>query len=512
MKASKPFTLAHCRIEPSDLTLRFDGDNKQPLQPKFIEVLCYLAEHCPRVITREELIENVWDDNNYVGEKALNNAVWQLRKSLKGVNGDDDVIKTIRKVGYQLLVEPIWQDTSVETNAQGETHTKPSPTLRTPHRHHRRLQQYLPYALISLLAMLLMWSLFTRESVTQQPKITQITKAPGSELFVAPSPDGRYVVYKWLSPDNKVDLYMQDRLHTEIKPQQLTFDTHDEGHSVWSNDGQFLYFSRKNKAKQQCEIIRLKVDSHQETPMTNCPMHGGYYYLDISPDDKTLAFHGYSEPADDAGIYFLDLTGADTRPYRFSCAHNCGYKDRDFAFSPDGKSIAVSRRTNRFAENIYLVDLASKTAKPLTRGEEDIVGLSWHPDGKQIVYATQNADVRKGYILDVANKTRVELDIDGFSYPAFAKTSKALFFQQRQESYHIVSLPLGQTIASSPFLVVQSDFNHHSPDYSAKAKKFARLTYRVLRIMVSQQRWQRTQTTDPPKNHYSLSQLVARRQ
>ncbi|MCJ8271277.1 MAG: winged helix-turn-helix transcriptional regulator, partial [Psychrosphaera sp.] len=392
MKASKPFTLANCTVEPTDLTLQFVDGDKLPLQPKFIEVLCYLAEHFPRVITREELIENVWDDNVYVGEKALNNAVWQLRKSLKGINGDDDVIKTIRKVGYKLLVEPIWPERQEGQEGQ-DVETAQSIMVATPTKlKPATLRQYLPYALISFLGLLLLWSLVTRESVIEQPKVTQITKAPGSELFVAPSPDGRYVVYKWLSPDNKVNLYMQDRLHTELKPKQLTFDDFEEGHSVWSNDGQYLFFSRKNKADKRCEIIRLKVTSHQEKTLANCPMDGGYYYLDISPDDKILAYHGYSEPADDAGIYFLELDLNDARPYRFSCANNCGYKDRDFAFSPYGLSIAVSRRSNRFNENIYLVDLASKTATPLTQGEEDIVGLSWHPDGKKIVYATQKAD------------------------------------------------------------------------------------------------------------------------
>ena len=216
----------------------------------------------------------------------------------------------------------------------------------------------------------------------------------------------------------------------------------------------------------------MKVTSHQEKHISHCPVKGGYYYLDISPDGSILAYQGYNEPDDKSGIYFIALDQENAKPYRFSCANNCGYKDRDMAFSPDGKKIAVTRRNNRFNENIFLVDLTTKAFEQLTEGEEDIVGLTWHPNNEQIVYATQQADVRKGYILETDTKTKHELNIEGFSYPAFAKKNATLFYQQRTEKYHIASLQLNNAIAASPFPVVQSDYNHHYPNYSSVAKKF----------------------------------------
>ena len=83
MKFNQAFTIGNCQIIPIEYAIKFDEHEKQSLQPKFIEVLCYLAEHYPRVIPREELIENVWAGNIYVGEKALTNAIWHLRQNLK---------------------------------------------------------------------------------------------------------------------------------------------------------------------------------------------------------------------------------------------------------------------------------------------------------------------------------------------------------------------------------------------------------------------------------------------
>jgi DNA-binding winged helix-turn-helix (wHTH) protein len=106
MKFDQAFIIGKCKVIPIEYAIKFDGLSKQSLQPKFIELLCYLAKHFPRVIPRDELIENVWAGNSYVGEKALTNAIWHLRQSLKGVNKEGDAIETIRKVGYRLLVAP----------------------------------------------------------------------------------------------------------------------------------------------------------------------------------------------------------------------------------------------------------------------------------------------------------------------------------------------------------------------------------------------------------------------
>ena len=96
-----------------EYALQKENDKKISLQPKFIEVLVYLAEQYPRIVPRQELIENVWKGNHYVGEKALTNAIWHLRKSLES-SGQDPYIETIRKTGYRLLVKPEAIATEVE--------------------------------------------------------------------------------------------------------------------------------------------------------------------------------------------------------------------------------------------------------------------------------------------------------------------------------------------------------------------------------------------------------------
>ncbi|WDE11395.1 winged helix-turn-helix domain-containing protein [Thalassomonas haliotis] len=463
MKVNQAFSLGCCHVLPLESAIKIAEQEKQSLQPKFIEVLHYLAREYPRVIPREELINQVWDGNDYVGEKGLTNAIWHLRQKLNAVIEDGEAIETIRKVGYRLLIQPQWNKAVPEP-----AETSFSPATDTGINLAQKPKLPLTRILLSLCLLLTLAGiyLFNQPRGLPQAKIIPVTKDPGTELFPAPSPDGRYVAYQWRTPSGTSNLYLKDLQHGKVAAKQLTFDSASEGHSVWSHSGNYLYFARYNSKQETCDIVQLDIALNQETNLTACPATGGYYYMDISPDDKTLAFRG-SEPGEEhSGIYFFDLKNRGQKPKRFSCLQNCGYKDRDFAFSPDGRSLAVTRRVNRFNENLYLVDLTTKAEKPLTTGEEDIVGISWHPQGQYLVYATQRADIRRGFILDVNNLSKQDIGIEGFSYPAFAKQSGALYYHQRKENYQLASFALNMDVATSPFPLLQSEFSYLYPDYS----------------------------------------------
>lgn len=486
MKLARSFQIGSCLVNPLEYTVTFaDNDNdKQSMQPKFIDVLSYLASHHPRIIPRDELIDEIWQGNGYVGKKALTNAVWNLRKNLTPACPDEEIIETIRNVGYRLLVEPKWQGELATKENSPASAEATAVTEKLPTQKITATRQYSVPLIISvtvLFTAFLINNLFFNNSneqvshTTETKKITQITKAPGSERFASPSPDGKFIVYKSLKPEKPSQLFLQDISQPQLPAKQLTFGAVKVGESVWSNDGKYLYFAQKNihkdAKKNTCSVMRLNVLTNQSKIINHCTPQKGYYYIDISPDDKVLAYHSYDDDLENSGIYFLSLDDENAQATRFSCQQGCNYDDLDMAFSPDGKKIAVSRRFNRFSENIYLIDLASQKTIQLTQTEEDIVGLTWHPSGKYIVYGSQHADVRSAFAINITDKSISNLHMEPFSYPAFSKKTAELFYQQLDEDYHIASLQLKGTVAASPFPVIQSDFNHHYPDYSASADK-----------------------------------------
>ena len=203
MQLDHAYRLGAFRIEPLECALYHDEQGKQTLQPKFIEVLNYLVAHYPRVVSRQELIDSVWLGNEYVGEKALTNAVWNLRKALKS-DADQEIIETIRKTGYRLLVEP----EKIE-----------APQSEDPPESNRlwQLVSGFKYRIaLSVVLVLLVVSLVLREPPHDHQIPVTVTTEPGLELFPAPSPDGRYVVYKWIGPDGQVDLFKRDLEQPEL--------------------------------------------------------------------------------------------------------------------------------------------------------------------------------------------------------------------------------------------------------------------------------------------------------
>jgi Tol biopolymer transport system component len=92
--------------------------------------------------------------------------------------------------------------------------------------------------------------------------------------------------------------------------------------------------------------------------------------------------------------------------------------------------------------------------------------MSWFGDSQKLVFATQRADNRFGYVIDIESRVSQALNLTGFSYPSIAKQSQQLYYQERKENSSLVSLQLNDAIASSPFPVLQSNFTYESPDYS----------------------------------------------
>jgi len=59
-----------------------DGVHARELEPLLFKLLCYFIEHNERIISRQELADNIWQQS-YVDDNAINRAISELRKALK---------------------------------------------------------------------------------------------------------------------------------------------------------------------------------------------------------------------------------------------------------------------------------------------------------------------------------------------------------------------------------------------------------------------------------------------
>lgn len=76
-----------------------------PLQKKESTILELLVKNYPKVVSREQLLEELWDDQSFVDENTLNVNMTRVRKKLQDYNVVS-TIETVRGAGYRLVLHP----------------------------------------------------------------------------------------------------------------------------------------------------------------------------------------------------------------------------------------------------------------------------------------------------------------------------------------------------------------------------------------------------------------------
>ena len=99
--ASKPSILKEGKlsIDVSKHKVTYD-DIVLNLTLKEYSLLKYLVQNKDKVISSEELINHVWDENTDPFTTVIRVHVYSLRKKLTAVSGNENMIKTIKGVGY----------------------------------------------------------------------------------------------------------------------------------------------------------------------------------------------------------------------------------------------------------------------------------------------------------------------------------------------------------------------------------------------------------------------------
>ena len=86
-----------------DDTVEITGpDGVREVEPQVFDVLRYLVEQRGRLVTKEELLDNVWGDR-FVSESALTTRIKQARRAVDDDGATQWAIKTVHGRGYRFL-------------------------------------------------------------------------------------------------------------------------------------------------------------------------------------------------------------------------------------------------------------------------------------------------------------------------------------------------------------------------------------------------------------------------
>ena len=223
-------------------------DGPVRLEPRVMRVLVCLAEKRGEIVSREQLIEQVWE-GTFVTDEVLTQSVSELRKALGEGPKDPRFIQTIPKQGYRLIApvvaEPISAGSDApEANPFGTMESDRRARTRSPNRGGRIL--WAAGALLAVGGILAGGYLF-RPTDARTPLRLALTLPP--EVFsegLALSPDGKWLAF--IVADEEGNAIRVRELESG-KTQGLA-GTEGAVHLFWSPDSRFIGFGTLSALKK----------------------------------------------------------------------------------------------------------------------------------------------------------------------------------------------------------------------------------------------------------------------
>jgi len=104
LRPERIFQFGEFQVDVRARSLR-RGTTIVPLNSRAFDVLLYLVQNSGKLLSREELLKNVWAES-FVDENSLAQSISALRRALEEKPGDNSYIVTVPGRGYQ-FVSPV---------------------------------------------------------------------------------------------------------------------------------------------------------------------------------------------------------------------------------------------------------------------------------------------------------------------------------------------------------------------------------------------------------------------
>src|SRR5262249_17878855 len=127
---SMRYRFADCTLDTQLYTLERVGQRTR-LPPKVFEVLCYLIEHRDRVVSKQELCEQVWEGLAISGA-TLESCLRVVRLTVGGSGQAQRIIQTQRGYGYRFVADLALRPEAPSPSAlspEAALHPRPAPPV-----------------------------------------------------------------------------------------------------------------------------------------------------------------------------------------------------------------------------------------------------------------------------------------------------------------------------------------------------------------------------------------------
>lgn len=99
--ASPVYSLRGCELRIASREIVAEG-GVRPIEPRAFDLLVYLIEHRDRVVSKEELLREVWR-RVAISDGVVARTVMKVRMAIGDLQPDDPLIRTVHRVGYHFV-------------------------------------------------------------------------------------------------------------------------------------------------------------------------------------------------------------------------------------------------------------------------------------------------------------------------------------------------------------------------------------------------------------------------
>jgi DNA-binding winged helix-turn-helix (wHTH) protein len=230
-------------LDNHSLRVKVQGDWR-PIEVKQLALLYLLIDNIGQAVTRDTIITTLWPDT-IVSDNSVSQLVVQLRKTLGDSKNKPRFIKTVPRLGYQLIADV--------NNVPDLTKTLLTPQINRP------IYWLISGLVIGMGAIQLLNSrLFESKKVEQYIYQSRLSASPGAEVFLRYSPNGRYLAFSHVGKDQEqFDLSVIDMKTQSMH--NLKSTGYSEVAPVWSADGKWLAYYRYDPFG--CSVRVFSVDN-----------------------------------------------------------------------------------------------------------------------------------------------------------------------------------------------------------------------------------------------------------
>jgi Tol biopolymer transport system component len=228
-------------------------------------------------------------------------------------------------------------------------------------------------ALVLMVATVVMALRLWLSAAVAPPLLLPLASYPGPEGPPALSPDGTLVAFAWPGQESgPTDIYVKAVESEALR--RLTATPDWESSPAWSPEGHEIAFVRGAQG-----VFVMSQLGGAERHVSPSGTHVAW-----AADAKSVLIRDREGDAGPFGIYQVSLTTLERR--RLTQA-SIGAGDWRFEVSPDGQTLAFIRYEREGIADLYTVRMLGGQPRRLSNWNAALTGLSWTPDGAEIVYS-----------------------------------------------------------------------------------------------------------------------------